>query len=206
MTESQGVRPGVRTAGVADWPAVSAAIAAAFETDPLFSWMLPDEDRRPGALRRYFAIEAKHIALAHGLSVAATDGTGTLGAALVLPPDRWRMPVGVLAAHGAGYLRVFGGRTPRALGVLTAIERCHLRRPHYYLAYIGVIPAAQNRGLGGALLEPIVARCDREGVPAYLEASNPACARLYERLGFATVRQIRPLGAPPVRLMVREPR
>lgn len=46
---------------------------------------------------------------------------------------------------------------------------------------------------------------DREGVPAYLEASCPDNARLYRRLGFRTLEIVRPLGSPPLELMLREP-
>ncbi|MFE4644295.1 GNAT family N-acetyltransferase, partial [Streptomyces sp. NPDC056730] len=42
----------------------------------------------------------------------------------------------------------------------------------------------QGRGLGRALIEPVLERCDREGLPAYLEASSERSRRLYERLGF----------------------
>jgi ribosomal protein S18 acetylase RimI-like enzyme len=100
---------------------------------------------------------------------------------------------------------VFGRRLPHALGMITSLERHHPRADHYYLPYIGVAPTAQGHGLGTALLRPILDRCDRDGVPAYLEASNPRCARLYERLGFPTTATIRPLRAPPIQLMWREP-
>ncbi|MDQ2710347.1 MAG: hypothetical protein M3Z25_23195, partial [Actinomycetota bacterium] len=44
----------------------------------------PDPTRRTGALRRFFALEARQIALPHGVSVAAAGSEGTLGASLVL--------------------------------------------------------------------------------------------------------------------------
>jgi GNAT superfamily N-acetyltransferase len=84
-------------------------------------------------------------------------------------------------------------------------ERRHPRQRHYYLPYIGVRPAAQGRGLGTALLQPVLERCDRERLPAYLEASSPDNARLYRRLGFTTLETIRPLGSPPIELMIRNP-
>jgi len=111
----------------------------------------------------------------------------------------------VQARHARGYARIFGARLPRALGVLTAMERRHPREPHYYLPYIGVVAAAQGQGLGTALLKPLLDRCDREGLPAYLEASSPRNARLYARMGFAATEDIRPLGSPPMRLMLRKP-
>jgi hypothetical protein len=58
---------------------------------------------------------------------------------------------------------------------------------------------------GTALLRPVLRRCDREGLPAYLEASSPDNARLYRRLGFVTRATVRPLGSPPLELMTRPP-
>lgn len=206
MTGSDKVEMLVRSGDPGEWAPVGAALGSAFQHDPVFAWMIPDPSRRPAALRRYFTVEARHIALPHGTSVAAADGPEVVGAALVFPPGQWRMPFRVLARHGLSYLRVFAWRTPHAAGLLSAIERRHLRRPHYYVGYIGVVPQAQNHGLGRRLLEPIAQRCDTEGLPAYLEASSPDNVRLYERVGFESLAEIRPLGAPPLRLMVREPR
>ena len=43
---------------------------------------------------------------------------------------------------------------------------------HEYLMLIGVDPDVQGQGLGGELITEVLARCDREGRPAYLEASS----------------------------------
>jgi GNAT superfamily N-acetyltransferase len=100
----------------------------------------------------------------------------------------------------------FGLRVDRPAGLLTQIERLHLREPHYYFAYIGVAPTAQGQGLGSKLMAPTLERCDAEGLPAYLEASSERNAVLYERLGFRLQREVSFAGSPPLRLMVRPPR
>lgn len=61
------------------------------------------------------------------------------------------------------------------------------------------------KGLGSALMRPTLERCDREGLPAYLEASSERNAALYERLGFELIRELRVAGSPPLRLMARPP-
>jgi len=203
MSRPTGVDTGI---GTDRWPELSVALAEAFQADPVMGWLLPDARRRELALRRFFALETRHVALPHGCSVAAPGPEGALGAALVLPPGHWRMPVKAQALHAPEFLRIFGRRLPHALGLLSAIERRHPRRPHYYLAYIGVIPGAQGTGLGTRLLESVVQRCDRERLPAYLEASSPRNAQLYRRVGFEGIEVIRPFGAPPMELMIREPR
>ena len=45
-------------------------------------------------------------------------------------------------------------------------------------------PAHQGTGIGTALLEPVLATCDRDGVPAYLESSKEANVPYYERFGW----------------------
>jgi GNAT superfamily N-acetyltransferase len=99
----------------------------------------------------------------------------------------------------------FGVHVSRAARLGAAIEWRHLREPHYYVRDIGVLPDMQGHGLGGALLGPTLERCDREGLPAYLEASSERSAALYERHGFQLTGELRVGGSPPLRLMLRRP-
>ncbi|MBS1844280.1 MAG: hypothetical protein JST53_07675 [Actinobacteria bacterium] len=39
------------------------------------------------------------------------------------------------------------------------------------MATVGTDPAAQGRGLGTAVLAPVLDECDRDGVGAFLESS-----------------------------------
>jgi len=58
-------------------------------------------------------------------------------------------------------------------------------------------------GLGSILLRHAVARSDREGVPAYLESSNPRNISLYERYGFVRLGIIQSGESPEVVPMLR---
>lgn len=187
----------MRTATAAELARLRDALAAAFQDDPVFGWLMRDAARRPARLRRFFAQELRHV-LKHG-QISTSDVLA--GAALALPPGRWRTPPLTTLLLGPP----FGLRVPHAAGLLAALDRRHLREPHHYFPYIGVAPAAQGRGLGSAMMRPVLDRCDAEGMPAYLEASSARNAVLYERLGFATVRELRFAGSPPLRLMVRPP-
>ena len=190
----------VRVAEAHESGSLRAALAAAFFGDPVFSWLIGGPRREP-RLARYFAIQLTH-ALAVG-EIWTSDGLQ--GAALCMPPGRWRVPPRLLAANGRRFAGVFRGRLPRAVGLLAAIERRHLRGAHYYFSYIGVAPAAQGRGLGSSLMRPALDRCDKEGLPAYLEASSERNAALYERLGFRCTEVLRFAGSPPLMLMTRPP-
>ncbi len=56
--------------------------------------------------------------------------------------------------------------------------------PHWYLSIIGVDPARQGQGVGAALLRSRLRRCAEDGLPAYLESSNPENVPLYQHFGF----------------------
>ena len=65
----------------------------------------------------------------------------------------------------------------------------------------------QGKGLGSALICPMIDRCDAEGMPAYLESSNPQNIPFYARHGFQPTGEIVVgKGAPTVTAMWRDPR
>jgi GNAT superfamily N-acetyltransferase len=176
-------------------------LAKAFYDDPILGWLMPDERKRHARLRRFYAIELRHLALPRGQVWTTSDLTG---AALILPPGAWRVPLHATLLEG-GAFGVHLGRGAR-LGI--AMEWRHardVREPHYYVRDIGVLPEMQGKGLGSALMRPTLERCDREGLPAYLEASSERSAALYARLGFQLIRELRVAGGPPLRLMLRPP-
>jgi ribosomal protein S18 acetylase RimI-like enzyme len=203
-TVGQDVSPGtaavfeLRRAAADDVHRLKATLAEAFYDDPIFGWLMPDEETRLARLRRFFAVQLRHITLPRGCVWASTD---LAGVALSMPPGRWRYPPRAALVQGA----TFGRHQPRAARFWLGVEARHLREPHYYIADIGVRPETQGKGLGSALMRPTLDRCDREGLPAYLEASSERSAALYERLGFRITRELRVGGSPPLQLMVRPP-
>ena len=82
----------------------------------------------------------------------------------------------------------------------------HPHEPHWYLSMLGVDPSSQGRGYGSALLKAGLARCDADGLPAYLESSNPKNVPLYERFGFEVLGRIAPGDFPGLIPMLRPPR
>lgn len=190
----------VREAEVAELAQVSATLADALAADPIYGWLLPGE-RRLRRLRRLFAVELEYYVFPSGRVFTTDDFRG---ANLELPPGGWEMAVPLSGA--VSLLRVFGRRLSRASRLQKFFERNHLQEPHYYVRTLGVATRYQGRGLGTALLRRTLDRCDREGVPAYLEASTERSAALYERLGFVHLGELRvpdgprfwPMRRPPV--------
>jgi GNAT superfamily N-acetyltransferase len=198
--ESESVRPATE----ADRPEIIGVLARAFYDDPIMSWLCPDDSRRLRQLERLFGFFDDKVWRGHDLAFT----TGRLaGAAIWLPPDAWhlgplqqiRMLPGMVRRAG---LSTFG----RLFRTLNLMESEHPREHHYYLPIIGVDPAWQGRGLGTALLRAMTERCDREGMPAYLEASSPRSRVCYERSGFeATGELTPPPDGPPLWPMWRKP-
>jgi GNAT superfamily N-acetyltransferase len=196
--------PELRHATAEDVPRLRAMLAEAFFDDPVFGWLIPDDSKRRARLRRYFGIDLRHLTLPRGRVWTTSDLTG---AALSLPPGKWRVPPHVSVLQGSA----FGVQIARAARLGAAMEWRHMRLvrgvggTHYYVRDIGVHPKEQGKGLGGALMRPTLDRCDREGLPAYIEASSERSAALYERLGFEHIEELRVGGSPPLWLMLRQP-
>jgi GNAT superfamily N-acetyltransferase len=191
--------PQLRQATAEDVPRLRVILAEAFADDPVFGWLMPGESKRRARLRRYFEIDLQRLTLPRGRVWATSDLTG---AALSLPPGKWRVPPHVSLLQGSA----FGVQIARAARLGAAMEWRHMRivrEPHYYVRDIGVHPKEQGNGLGGALMRPTLDRCDREGLPAYIEASSRRSATLYERLGFEHIEELRVGGSPPLWLMLR---
>jgi len=192
---------GLRQAVKADAARLEVVMARAFHDDPVLGWLLPDPGKRPARLRRFFGIELRHVALPRGCVWTTSDLSA---AALVLPPGRWRVPLQATLREGSA----FGAGLGRAARLGATMEWRHAREargPHYYVRDVGVLPEMQGRGLGSALLGPTLERCDREGLPAYLEASSKRSVALYERLGFEHLSELSIAGSPPLWLMLRPP-
>lgn len=193
-----------RLATRADVPDLATALAGAFRADPVWRWIVGDVDRYDRRAAAMFAPETA-VKLRYGHTYT-TDDRG--GAALWAPPGTWRGTLADAVKVALPMLRLTGpAGAKRGLGVLRASERAHPKDDeHWYLAVLGTHPDQQSRGVGTALLAPVLERCDLDGAGAYLESSNPANVPFYERQGFAPLRTITPGGSPPLTLMWRDPR
>ena len=173
---------GVRPATAADVRPLSAVLGRAFEDDPPFVWMLPDDSSRQARTSRFFGTVVRTEALALGaVEVACLDGV-IVGGTIWYPPGLWTP--GVRLRTLLGFIRALGRRLRPAAALEQAMVRVHPRAPHWYLFAIGVEPAHQGSGVAGALLRSRLARCDQAGEPAYLESSKLTNVPLYQHFGF----------------------
>ena len=169
----------IRRAGQEDRAAVNALLDQVFHDDPVSAWVFPDRahrKRKHGALMGAFLDSA----LSEGYVDVAVDGSA---AALWLSVPAGGQPQD---EGSAAELRQFvDPDNERVETIAQILDANHpTGRAHEYLMLIAVDAAAQGQGRGTELITSVLARCDREGRSAYLEASSRRSAKLYERLGF----------------------
>jgi ribosomal protein S18 acetylase RimI-like enzyme len=130
------------------------------------------------------------------------------GAALWAPPGKPRPGWGDLLhlLPVLPYLVGLGRSAPDAARLLSAADRARPKRAHWYLATLGTDPDRQGRGVGSSLVSTVLARVDRDGLPAYLESSKASNVPFYRRLGFEVRGEISAPSGPTLWLMWREPR
>lgn len=203
MRTETAVPMDVRRAESDEVATLAEVLAGAFLSDPLGEWLFPEPGERASGLRRLFESELRHIVLPHGTSLTNQDLTG---AALWLPPGHWKVPPLTLTKLLPRFMGLFGRRLSIVLRGLFEVEKHHPDdEDHFYLPFIGVAPEHQRRGIGSALLMPILDTCDHDGVGAYLEATNRDNLRLYERHGFKAIGEVVLPSGPPLWPMWRAP-
>jgi ribosomal protein S18 acetylase RimI-like enzyme len=174
-------------------------LTLAFSTDPCTRYIWPKPRAFIGGYRRMLQAVAGP-ALERG-KVFATSDFGA--AALWLPPCEKADGDAIDVLIGE---TVSPERAAVGAQVGEQMDRYHPQEPHWYLSMIGVDPSRQGRGLGSALLKHNLALVDAEGLPAYLESSNPRNIPLYERFGFEVIGQIQPADFPGLTPMLRPAR
>jgi ribosomal protein S18 acetylase RimI-like enzyme len=83
------------------------------------------------------------------------------------------------------------------------VDQIHPQEPHWYLGMIATRAEAQGTGAGSRMMRYTLGRVDADGLPAYLESTNPANIPFYERHGFAVVREARLPDGPALTQMRR---
>jgi ribosomal protein S18 acetylase RimI-like enzyme len=196
--------PPARRATAADVPALTRTLARAFADDPVARWACPPAAARPGVLERFYEVRLAQMLREDEVW---TD-PGREAAALWAPPDRWRTTLRDDLALMRGFARPrLLRRLPLVLHGLLGVERRHPQTPpHWYLTILGTEPEAQGRGLASAVLAPALARCDEDGVGAYLESSKEQNIPFYARHGFRVTRELRLPRGPRLWQMWRDPR
>jgi GNAT superfamily N-acetyltransferase len=169
----------IREASGAEAGALAATLADSFQLDPVSGWLFPDSadrlDRHPHFFRIFI-----DVALADG-RVHTTPDYEAVALWIDVDPDN----LGGSRNLGELFEEACGPSYRRFVRLDQAMYQHHPSHiVHAYLAFVGVRPEWQGRGIGTALLCHRLDELDDWHRPAYLEASSARSRGLYERLGF----------------------
>jgi GNAT superfamily N-acetyltransferase len=177
----------------------AAVLTLAFSADPPTRWLFSDPHDYVTCFPEFVrALGGK--AFEHN---AADALEGHPAVALWLPPGVGPDDEALIALVRR---TTSGSLLEDAFSIFEQMGAFHPAEPHWYLPLIGVDPARQGAGYGTELMKHALQRCDADGIPAYLESSNPRNTPFYERLGFERIGVIHAGAFPRIVPMLRKPR
>jgi len=209
-------RPGVPSAGVTDTSRTAvrhavrkdldeldATLEDAFADDPMMRWIYPDDATRP-EFSRAFMRSGLEIGFPHGH--VYTTGANE-GAAIWAPPDVDLFDDATITQMFGMLGEQIGTRSDEVGAGLLQINEQHPHdEPHFYLFILGTKQEKQGSGLGSTLIREVLDRCDRQGLPAFLESSNIRNVPFYERHGFKVITEVTLSPEFTARPMWRDPK
>jgi ribosomal protein S18 acetylase RimI-like enzyme len=187
----------VRTATQSEIDQCVATIVLAFSGDPAARWGFADP-------KTYFEVFPRFVKAFGGRAFDHGSAHHVPGcaAALWLPPgvepDEETMVALIESATA-------NGDQEAMFSLFEQMGTFHPKEPHWYLPLIGTDPAKQGNGHGSALLRHALAICDRDRMPAYLEATSARNVPLYRRHGFEVLGSIQAGDSPAITPMLRSP-
>jgi GNAT superfamily N-acetyltransferase len=170
-----------RIATEADLDGLTATLTAAFRADPLWGrWAFPNAEDLATWWRFYIESALRYPCVWVLGECAAV--------ALWIPPNGTELTEEEEERLEPLLDQLVGRRASEILELVESFEASHPREPpHYYLGLLGTHPDYRGLGLGFGLLAENLAMMDAEGIPTYLESTNPDNAPRYERFGFRRV-------------------
>jgi ribosomal protein S18 acetylase RimI-like enzyme len=186
----------------------SNVLSASFFDYPMFTFYFPDPKRRTRYLSWYFR-NILNCALRYGEVYTTPEISGVI---FILPPGHTK--ISMWEYIQSGFLL-----TPFLLGfrnykqsmdcesfVGFTQEKLMKNQPHYYLWGLAVDPCQKAKGIGAALMLPVLAKADAKNIPIYLETHDEKNVRYYQIHGFKLIYTGRiPKYELPIWCMMREP-
>jgi GNAT superfamily N-acetyltransferase len=198
--------PPARLAELRDVARITATLTLASATSRWTRWALP-EDGRMQRLTRWHELAA-HRAVATRTAWVSDDVSSV---ALWRPPDgapgTAPLPDDVRAAL-ARELPYLSDSRARIVADTEALVARHLPEgAHWELLHLATRPTARRQGLAAAALEPVLTRCDADGLPAVAVAHSWAAVAYLRGSGFEVTADLQTAdGAMPVWVVTRTPR
>lgn len=167
-------------------PRASQVLAATFFDYSMFAFYFLDPGRQSQCLSWYLR-NVLRCAVRYGEAYTTSEMSGVI---FILPPDHTRLSIREHIQNGFLLTPLLLGfrnykqsmDCERFVGDLQ--ETLMKNQPHVYLWGLAVDPDQQHRGIGAALMQPILAQADSERLPLYLETHDERNVRYYQQYGF----------------------
>ena len=188
-------------------------LAASFVGEPLFGFMFEGKDRGrvERAITPWFRGWIRSF-MRQGEIHAARVGGRLGGVGVRVPPGGYPLHGTQKALfmlrliRGVTRMSVTSRRALRMPSLGSQLDRLEPKEPFWNLAWVGVSPDLQGRGVGSALANEIVRLIDTRPAPGWFVTFGPRTRALYERRGFVVEHEVRPFEEGPVGwTMRREP-
>ena len=184
-------------------------LAAAFFNYPMFTFYFPDPQRRARYLPWYLR-NVLNCAFRYGDVYTTPEVSGVI---FTLLPGHTKVSLWEYVQNGFLLTPLLLGlqNYKRSMDCEDFVERTHARlmqdRPHYYLWGLAVDPARKSKGIGTALMQPVLEKADADKMPIYLETHDERNVGYYQRYSFDLIHTVNiPKYDLPIWCMLREPR
>ncbi|HEV2685262.1 MAG TPA: GNAT family N-acetyltransferase [Actinomycetota bacterium] len=192
----------IRKARADDRDNVIETLTLAFAADPIIRFQFWDDQTYPARATAFFG-HYFDVRLEGG-DIFVADG----GAALWSPPGGNRL--GSEAVESDWEKNVVPAldedELARYARFKTLLDAMTPAQPHWYLGLLGTRPDKQRMGVARGLLEPMLARADRESLPVFLETAGKGNLDFYARFGFEPIAEDTVSNGPVVWGLLKRPR
>lgn len=195
----------IRVARPDDTDGIVDTVTLAFLGDPVWAPALARDDGATDHLRPYWRLFIE-TAVGYGSVFVGPDASTV---SVWIPPGQPEISPDRLAAAQALVENTLDpARVAAMFELWDRFDESHpSAEPHAYLSLLARHPDVTGRGLGQTHLAAALTRWDADGLPTYLESTNPANNHRYERQGYARVGSFESvLDGAPVAMMWREAR
>ena len=187
----------------------SKVLADSFFNYPMFRFYFPDPGRRTRYLPWYFR-NILNCAYHYGEIFTTSDVNGVI---FYLAPDHNQISLWEYVQNGFLMTPLLMGfrNYQRSMDCEKYVEATRIRlmasQPHYYLWGLAVDPNSKGKGVGSALIEPIIELSVRDDLPIYLETHDERNVHYYQKFSFDLLEKaIIPVHGLSFWCMAREPK
>jgi len=162
-------------------------LASSFEENQSVNYIVKQDSKRKERIRALMDYSFE-ICYMFGAVYLSDD---MKGCALVLYPDQKKFSIKSTLLDIQLLLNSIGiSRAGKAMSRESAIKSNYPDQPIYYLWFLGVLNADQNKGIGSQLLREVIQDSQAQHKPIYLETSTLKNIPWYQKFGFSIYKEL----------------